>query len=87
MTISFEIPSDIAGQIRCNGSDPSLEAKEAFLVELYRRDRITHYQLGRALGLDRFETDDLLKRHDVPLDITAEDVEEEAASLRDVKPS
>jgi hypothetical protein len=43
MTISFEIPPDIAHRLRTDGADLSREAKEAFLVELYRQDKIAHH--------------------------------------------
>ena len=86
MSIRFELPADIEEQVRASGADPIREAKEAYLVQLYRRDRITHHQLGRALGLGRAETDGLLKRHGVMLDLTEEEVRAEAASLRDVRP-
>ncbi len=57
MTISFELPHDIEQLIRTNGADLNGKAREAFLVELYREDTITHGQLSRALGLDSDDTD------------------------------
>lgn len=84
MNISFEIPHDIEQQLRNNGVDLSSEAREAFLVELYRQDRITHGQLGRALDLDAYETDGVLKRHGVGLGLSIEELRAEAASLRSV---
>ena len=56
------------------------EAREAVLVELYRQDKITHHELGSLLGLDRFQTDALLKKHHVTEDLPTE--EEYAAALR-----
>ncbi len=85
MNISFEIPQDIEEQFRTNGEDPSGEARESFLVELYRRDRITHHQLSEALGLSRYETDGVLKKHEVWLELTPEELAAQAASLRDVR--
>ncbi len=35
-------------------------AEEAYLVDLYRQERITHHQLAEALGLTRYETDGIL---------------------------
>jgi len=58
-------------------------AKEAFLVELYRRDRIAHHQLAEALGLDRYETDGVLKRHKVSPGVSSEEIRAQAAALRD----
>ncbi len=85
MNISFELPQDIEEQIRTNGEDPSGEARELFLVELYRRERITHHQLSEALGLSRYETDGVLKKHEVWLELTPEELAAQAASLRDVR--
>ena len=50
MNISFEIPKDIEQELSTNGVDLSGEAREAFLVELYRQDRITHHQLALLWG-------------------------------------
>ena len=38
-------------------------AKEAALVELYRRGSITQHQLAESLDKTRFEIDELLKQH------------------------
>jgi predicted HTH domain antitoxin len=86
MTISFEIPRDIGRELSSNGSDLSGEAKEAFLVELYRQDRISHHQLTEALGLSRLETDGVLKRHRVSSGVTAEEMRIQAAALRAARP-
>ncbi len=85
MTISFEIPQEIEQQIRANGADLDREARETYLVELYRQDRITHYQLSAALGLGRFETDGVLKRHRVSSGPTLEELRAEIGSLRDAR--
>jgi hypothetical protein len=86
MTISFEIPPDIEQQRRTNGTDLEHKAREAFLVELYREQRITQHQLGEALGLDDYETDGVLKRYGVGYDLTFEDFEEQRAFLRESRP-
>ena len=57
MNISFELPQDIEEQVRTSEADLNQEAKEAYLVELYWQDKISHHQLGEALGLDDYETD------------------------------
>lgn len=85
MTISFEIPQDIEQELRTNGADLSLKAREAFLVELYREHRISHYQLGEALGLDDYETDGVLKRCGVGLELSLEEMRAEAESLRNMR--
>jgi hypothetical protein len=62
------------------------EARKAYLVELYRQDRITHHQLARALGLTRIETDGVLKRYKVSPGPTLEELRAEIGSLRDARP-
>jgi hypothetical protein len=86
MNISFEIPPDIEQELSPTGADLNGEAKEAYLVELYRQDRITHHQLAEALGLNRVETDGVLKRYKVSPGITAEEMRAQAAALREVRP-
>jgi predicted HTH domain antitoxin len=86
MTISFELPQDIEQELRINGSDLSGEAREAFLVELYRQDRISHHQLTEALGLSRLETDGVLKRHKVSSGPTLDELRAEIGSLRGATP-
>ncbi|MFO0893224.1 MAG: UPF0175 family protein [Isosphaeraceae bacterium] len=83
MTISFEIPDEIEQALGGHGADLNGEAREAFLVELYRQERLTHRQLAEALGLGLDETDGVLKRHKVWLELTAEELEAQAASFRE----
>jgi len=87
MTITFEIPSDMERELRSNGADLSRDAKEAFLVELYRQEKIEHHQLAAALGLDRYETDGVLKRYKVSPGVTAEEMRAQAAALRGARPT
>lgn len=86
MNISFDVPSDIEHELCTNGADLSCDAREAFLIELYRQDRIKHYQLAEALGLSRLETDGILKRHKVPSGPTLLELQGEIGSLRDARP-
>jgi predicted HTH domain antitoxin len=86
MNINFEIPQDIEQQIRTNGADLNREAKEAYLVELYRQRKISQAQLSQVLDLDRYETDGLLKKHGIEYDLTLAEFRKEVASLREAKP-
>ena len=69
MTLTFQLPPNVALQLRKRTSDLSTEAKEAMLIEFYRQDKLTRYELSEALGLSRFETDALLKKHNVTEDL------------------
>ena len=85
MTIHFDIPQDIEEQIRSAGGDPTQMAKELFLVDLYRKEQITHHQLAEALGLNRYETDGVLKRHGVGIELSWEEFRSQADSLRELR--
>ena len=57
MNISFELPTDIEQQIRTTGADLNREAKEAFLVEHCRQDKVSLHQFAQALGVSRYEVE------------------------------
>jgi hypothetical protein len=82
MTVSFELPREIEKSLREELGDLDRTAKETLLVELYRQEKIAHQQLAGTLGLGRFETDAVLKRHEVYYDLSAEDVARESDGLR-----
>lgn len=83
LSIGFDLPASVEEQLRRELADLDVVAKEAVLVELYRQGLITHHQLGLSLGLERHETDGLLKRHKVVEDLPrAEELAEEIATLR-----
>lgn len=86
MSISFEIPSDMEQELCTDGLDMNREAKEAYLIDLYRQERITHCQLAEALGLSRYETDGVLKRHKVSPNVDAQEMRAQAMALKDARP-
>ncbi len=61
--------------------DLAEQAKEALAVEGYRQHKLTHSQVSKMLGISRFETDALLKKHGVYYDMTVEDVRRESEEL------
>ncbi|MEX2318135.1 MAG: UPF0175 family protein [Pirellulales bacterium] len=83
MAVTIQLPAEVEQSLRAQSPDLDAEGKEAMLVELYRQERLTHYELSQALGLDRFETDAILKKHKVTIDLpTAEELEEGLRRLR-----
>jgi hypothetical protein len=83
MAISFSLPSDIEQHLRGEFGDLNAAAKEAALVEMYRQGKLSHGKLAESLGISRFETDGVLKRHNVTEDlITLEEYNEQMAALR-----
>lgn len=82
MAITFDLPEAMEERLREQLGDLAPQAKEAFCVALYRQGKLSHVHLAQVLGLDRFETDAVLKRHGVFYEMTAEEVEREAEELR-----
>jgi predicted HTH domain antitoxin len=84
MNISFAVnlPPDVEARLKSEDPDLSATVREAFAVDLFRRGILTHHGLGKALGVDRYETDALLKRHCVTEhSLTHEDIDADVISL------
>jgi len=60
MTITFELPDDIAEH-----TNAGREALEALVIEGYRSGALSHYQASNLLGLSRFEFDDFLTERNI----------------------
>ena len=68
--------------LRCVTTRRSLEA---IAVEGYRSGALTESQIRRLLGLEsRFQVHALLKQHNVPLQYTAADVEDDLQAQREL---
>jgi hypothetical protein len=68
-TVQFNLPEQIEQKLRGSFADLDAAAKEAALVEMYRQDQLTQFELGAALGVSRLEVDGVLKRHNVTEDL------------------
>jgi len=59
-----------------------VEVTQAVALDLFRRGKLSHYELSRILRLDRIETDAYLKRHDViEGTLTMDDLDEQTRTL------
>jgi hypothetical protein len=65
LNVTLNLPADLEEKLRRETPNLDADVREAYLLELFRRERLSHYELSRVLGLDRFETDAWLKRHGV----------------------
>jgi hypothetical protein len=63
--VTLDLPAEVEQRLRREAADLNAEVKEAYLLDLLRRGKLSRYELSQALGLDRFETDAFLKRHQV----------------------
>lgn len=82
ITVTFDFPAELEARLTETGQALADAVREAFALDLFRRGAITHAQLAQALRLDRFETDALLKRRDVPSPLTHEEVDEDVRTLQ-----
>ena len=82
MNVTIELPPEVERALHAAGRSASQAATEALAVSLFRDGQLSHAELGRALALDRFETDALLKRHQVTVGgPTIEDLEADRQTL------
>jgi len=81
MEITISLPEDIAEVILAGGETLEREVLEAMALEGYRAGKLSRGQVGRMLGLDRFEVDTLFKLHSVPLNYSVGDLEEDRRTL------
>ena len=81
MSVTIELPSELEASLRQQLPDLDDAAKEACLVEFYRQGQLSHSQLATALGLDRYSTDGVLKRHGVMYELTADEIAEQVKLL------
>lgn len=83
LTVRLDLPADIEKKLHQEGSHLDKEVKEAYVLELFRRGRLSHYELSRVLGIDRPETDAYLKRHNVlEGSLTMDDLDADLQTLR-----
>ncbi len=82
MAISFELPMQVESRLREAVPDLDGVAKIAVALDLFRNERITQYELGQMLGLDRFETNAfLVNRNEFAQSLTFEDVESDRQTI------
>jgi predicted HTH domain antitoxin len=82
MAVTFDLPADIEKELRQKVSNLEGQAKEALAIQCFRQGALTHLELSKILGLDRFETDALLSRHGVTEGtLTSEDLESDYRTL------
>jgi len=82
MAVTIQLPPDLEQRLRAEFADLDKEAKETLALDLFRRGKLSHYELSKVLGLDRFQTDAYLKRHNViEGSLTMQDLDEQSQTL------
>ena len=85
INVSVNLPPEVENQLQGERLGLTAVAREAIAVDLFRRGILAHAQLGQVLGLDRFETDALLKRHQVSEhSLNHSDIDADLQSINDL---
>jgi hypothetical protein len=82
MLLTRDLPDELSAALSVSGADLSRAAVEAIALEAYRERKVTASQLQRLLGFEtRYELDGFLKQHQVWLDYTWQDIEQDGKRI------
>jgi hypothetical protein len=85
MTITIEIPDELAAALTPSGRDLCRAALEAIALDGYRSDRLTEADVRQLLGFEtRMEVHGFLKEHGAFLPYTLQDLEHDREVARQV---
>ncbi len=85
LKVTLDLPADVEEKLRREMPNLDADVKETCVLELFRRGKLSHYELSRVLELDRFETDAYLMRHNVfEGSLTMADLEADRRTLASV---
>ena len=65
LTVTLDLPPEVENKLRRETPDLEADVRQAYVLDLFRRGIVGHFELASLLGLDRCETDALLKRHNI----------------------
>jgi predicted HTH domain antitoxin len=86
MEITIHIPDDLAHSLEQGGGDLSRRALEALAIDGYRSGTLTEEQVRRILGYGtRMQVHSFLKDHDVYLNYSQEDLEQDLQTLHQLR--
>jgi len=63
VTVTLDIPDEIARELAVAGQELSRAALEALALEGYRRGALSQLHVGHLLGLSRIQIEDFLAEH------------------------
>ena len=81
MHVTINIPEDLAKLIGTDQADIERRVLTATVLEEYRFGRLSHGQIGKLLGMNRFQVDAFLKDNNVPLNYSIKDLEDDRRTL------
>jgi predicted HTH domain antitoxin len=81
MDVVVNMPDPIARQWGDTPQAIGRHVVEDAVIERYRTGRLSHRQVGEALGLDYWQTETFLAERGVPLNYSAADLEADETAL------
>ena len=82
MELVVQIPDTVVATLPSQNGDLARDLVQSYALEGYKSGKLTAYQVQELLGFEtRMEVDAFLKAHDVPLEMTIEDLEEGRKAL------
>lgn len=78
--VTFQIPEEL-GYLLPNHEVLSRVFLEAYAADAYRNEKLTRYEVGQLLGLERWQSEDFLTRRNAQRPFGSTDMELERASL------
>ncbi len=86
MEITIQIPDDLARSLGQAEGDLSRQTLEALAIDGYRSGKLTEEQVRRILGYGtRMQVLAFLKEHDVYLNYSVEELEQDMETLRQLR--
>ena len=84
MSVTIELPEEIALQLEEKWGDLQRRALEAVALEGYRSQALSAGQVAKLLGLSAWETEAFLREHGADLDYTPQDLDEDVEANKRV---
>jgi len=81
MTVTVQVPDQLASQLRPGSEARSRQFLEAFVLQRFAEGELTTVQVGEALGLSFYQALQFLHDHHAPPDVTAEEHRLDLANL------
>ena len=83
-TIEVSLPDSLVRALGSNAAELPRQTLEGLVAQTYRAGKLTHAQVGEALGLDRWETDGFLKASQAHRAWDSEEFSADLAHLRSI---
>ena len=84
MEVVVSMPDTVARQWGDTAQAIGRNVVQDAVIERYRAGRLSHRQIGEALGLDYWQTETFLKERGVALNYSVTDLEADAATLEKI---